>query len=125
LFGFLWGDFFPGDAGPGVLPAEAKVEGDTVRYAGVDGAAWAAALAGKTGVVTGAARGDGALRLGYADYKAVEGRALPRKVTVWVREKAALEIAVEGMEANPAWKKSPFRIKVPKGFEELRRPPKP
>lgn len=119
LFGFLWGDFFPGDAGR-AAPGGAVV-GDGMQYAGADGMAWTARLDRKTGVVLEVVRADSGVRVEYGNYKVMEGRAVPGKVLIRNREKPVLEIAVDDVEDNPAWKKSPFRIKVPKGFEELRR----
>lgn len=147
LFACLWGDFFPGDgpagrdggaAGPdsagmgapggakgfgetggSVLPGSwEKGEGGTVAYE-AGGFRWTATLDSRTGTVQEAVRADSAFRIVYLDYRLRNGRPVPGKVRVFAGSRPLLEIGVGPVEDNPAWKRNPFRIRIPEGFSPL------
>lgn len=124
LFGFLWGDFFPGggegDAAGRVVPAEwATVDKGRVRYR-AGGHDWIVDLDPATGVVREAARSDSAFRVVHEKYRVRAGRPVPGRTRVFAGERPLLEIVVEDLEDRPAWSRDPFRLKIPKGFSPLR-----
>jgi hypothetical protein len=140
LFSFLWGDFFPGspvgDApateGDPVVDSAAHAAGvpDGLRNLGkgsfsypAQGAEWRMDLDEKTGLPREAWRADSAFRIAYSDYRAAgsEGarRPVPRKVRIYRGREAILEIRVQNVEDDPHWKRNPFFLKVPKGFQRL------
>jgi hypothetical protein len=65
-------------------------------------------------------REDSAFRISYEDYVLRNGRPLPRRMKVFGGGKPLLEIVVKQAEDNPAWKRDPFRVRIPKGFVLLR-----
>jgi len=125
IFSFLWGDFFPGyPARPGgVLPADFQGGGDgTLRYT-AQGQHWTAWLEPGTGLVRGAVREDSAFRMEYSDYKILKNRPVPRRARLFSRSGLVLEIRVKSVEDDPHWRRDPFFIKVPKGFQKVDRGP--
>lgn len=102
-----------------VYPVRWERSEGVVRYAG-DGGGWAAKVEPATGLVREAVREDSAFRILYEDYVLRNGRPLPRRVKVFGGSKPLLEIAVKVVEDNPAWKRDPFLLRIPKGFVRLR-----
>jgi hypothetical protein len=101
-----------------VFPARWERSEGVVRYSG-NGFAWAAKVEPATGLVREAVREDSAFLIRYEDYVLRNGRPLPRRVKVFGGKKPLLEIAVKDVEDNPAWKRDPFLLKIPKGFVRL------
>ena len=108
-----------------MLPARWERAGDgLIRYEGAGGP-WLARLDAKSGVVLEAMRADSALRVVYEGYGMRNGRILPRRVKIFSRGKPLLDLGLGGVEDNPAWKRDPFRVRIPKGFIRLRASPDP
>jgi hypothetical protein len=120
-FSFLWGGFFPGftQGGGAVLPGEFKSQDETALQYTSKGQRWTATLESATGLVRGVVREDSAFRLEYGDYKVMMNRPVPRKVRIFSRSDLLMEIQVKSVEDNPLWRRNPFFIKVPKGFQKL------
>ena len=125
VFSFLWGDFFPGISGNNRDFSSGdflRKEDGSFQYA-VMGQRWTTRLDAATGLVQGVVREDSAFRIEYAEYKLIQGRPMPRKVTLYSRIGLLLEIRVKSVEDNPHWRRNPFTVKVPKGFQRLERMP--
>ncbi len=130
VFAFLWGDFFPGFSGRGVgglsgdglgLTRDFQLKaGGLVSYA-ARGQRWTASLEEKNGLVVGVVREDSAFRIEYGDYKVMRGRPVPRRTRLYSRAGLLLEIRVKDVEDNPHWRRDPFYVKVPAGFQKLDR----
>jgi hypothetical protein len=120
LFSFLWGDFFPGlrDSAAKAGAVFARGPDGELRYRSSD-AEWILRLDERTGLVKEACRADSTLRLVYGDYHVEGGRPVPKRVKVYSLGELGLEIRVGKVEDNPAWRRNPFFIKIPKGFERL------
>ncbi len=131
VFAFLWGDFFPGyskgagdagNAGGGRgLTGDFQLKaGGLVSYT-ARGQRWTASLEEKTGLVVEVVREDSAFRIEYGDYRVLMGRPVPRKTRLFSRTGLLLEIRVKDVEDNPHWRRDPFYVKVPAGFQKLDR----
>lgn len=113
-----------GAATSALYPAGALPEGAGVlRYEG-QGRAWRARLEAKTGLVSEAVREDSAFRVVYEGWRLLKERPVPKRVRIEAGGRPLLEIAVGDVEDNPAWKRDPFRARIPKGFTRLKPPPK-
>lgn len=125
IFSFLWGDFFPGySAGVGgALPGDFQGGGDGTLHYSARGQRWTALLESGTGLVRGAVREDSAFRMEFSEYKVMKGRPVPRKARLFSRSGLVLEILVKSLEDNPHWRRDPFFVKVPKGFQKVDRGP--
>ena len=129
LFSWVWGDYFPGDTALAGLPAGwARAEGG-FAYPGSDGE-WRAELDPRTGLPLMAFRADSAFRLEFGPWRAGAGaaspaRPVPRRVRLYRRGEPLLEIKVSLVEDNPAWKRDPFALRIPKGFRRVDRMPGP
>lgn len=109
-----------GSGGPvAVFPPRWESSKGVVRYSGESGR-WVVQVEPATGLVREAVREDSAFRIRYEDYVLQNGRPLPRRVKVFSGSKPLLDIAVKEVEDNPAWKRDPFLLKIPKGFMRLR-----
>ncbi len=113
-----------GSGGPRLWPARWEQAGDgLIRYVGRGGPSWLARLDAKSGVVLEAVREDSALRIAYEGYAVRGSRLLPRRVKVFSRGKPLLDLGIGAVQDNPAWKRDPFRVRIPKGFIRLRAAP--
>jgi hypothetical protein len=121
VFAFIWGDFFPGfsDRGGGMLPSEFVASGPSDLKYTARGQHWKAQVEVGTGLVRGVVREDSAFRMEYLDYKVMASRPVPSKARLFNRTGLLLEIRVKNIEDNPHWRRNPFFIKVPKGFQKL------
>ncbi len=125
VFAFLWGDFFPGYSGGSGdgrgLTGDFQLKvGGLVSYT-ARGQRWTASLEKKTGLVVEVVREDSAFRIEYGDYKVMRGRPVPRRTRLYSRAGLLLEIRVKDVEDNPHWRRDPFYVKVPVGFQKLDR----
>jgi hypothetical protein len=80
-----------------------------------------ASLEEKSGLVVQVVREDSAFRIEYSEYKVMMGRPVPRRTRLYSRAGVLLEIRVKGLEDNPHWRRDPFFVKVPAGFQKLDR----
>lgn len=121
LFSWLWGDFFPGDSALAGLPATwRRVPEGGYAYRGADGE-WRADLDPETGLPRAVARDDSAFRIEFGAWRAGAGagapeRPVPRRAKVFRYGEPLLEIKVSLVEDDPAWKRDPFVLRIPKGF---------
>lgn len=122
LFAFLWGGFFPGLGDTAARAVFTRAEDGAVEYRAGE-ALWRARVDSKTGLVRAAWRVDSLLRFEYSDYATQAGRPLPKHVKVYAMGELALEIRVGKADDNPAWRRDPFFIKIPKGFQRLEAAP--
>jgi hypothetical protein len=112
LFGFLWGDPLPGfrhrDAG------SMAWSGDTLRWK-FQGTPWEARFDSIRGVCLEAS--SSSLTLRYRRYRYYGSHILPREVEASEPGQPALLLKVDEIEELPLWKKDPFAMKTPEGYE--------
>jgi hypothetical protein len=140
LFSWLWGDFFPGDSALGGLPAGWTPTGTapaapapaapaagpgSFTYRGLEGD-WRVEFDPKTGLPAAATRADSAFRIEFMAWRAGAGatspdRPVPRHVRFYRDGEPVLEIKVSTVEDDPAWKRDPFVLRIPKSFRRVDR----
>ncbi len=112
LFGFLWGDPLPGfrDRDSGTM----AWSGNTLRWK-FQGVAWEAFFDSARGVFLEAR--SASLTLRYGRYRRVGNRVLPGEVEASSPGEPPLLLKVERVEDFPAWKRDPFALKIPEGYD--------
>jgi hypothetical protein len=111
--GFLWGAPLPGYPGRDSAMADG---GGVVRWTH-EGEAWEARFDPVTGLCR-EARSPG-LRLRYALHGPHGGMIIPGEAEIFSGGESLLLLRVRDWVASPPWKKDPFVLPVPEGYEEM------
>jgi hypothetical protein len=115
--GFLWGAPLPGFPGGDSALSAASVGADGVVRWSHKGQAWEALVDSATGLCREVR--SSTLGLRYKAHRAHDGLVIPEAVEIFAEGKSLLTLNVRDWMASPPWKKDPFVLRIPEGYESV------
>ena len=112
VFGFLWGNPLPGFTGA-ALASDSGIVAWTH-----EGTAWRGRFDLKTGLCREAS--SAGLTLRYARHVLRGGLVVPGEIQVFLGTGRILTLEVRDRVAEPVWKKDPFALSIPAGYDTVR-----